>query len=599
MSKSEWQARMQRIDAALGHIASTLIIENARIVNVFTKEVREGSVAVWQDRIVAVETLPPGAKGPDTVVVDARGQYLLPGFMDPHFHCGDTSLPMGALAATLLERGTTSLATDMCEIYGIGGLPAIRWSIDQSQEAGLRVLFMLPLHSLGTEKFGSFAHTPTVEEYMEMADWPETIAVNEPPPNVVLTRHEGVLKVLDKVIGSGKRFEGHAPGLAGVPLQAYIAAGSSSDHESIAADEALDKLRLGYRIMMRECSASRDLGKLVQVVVDRPEVARFFMVCSDDMQAKEFVETGHVDHKLREVMKAGVDPVTAIQMATINVAEYFGIADDFGSISPGKVADLVLAPSLEELRGLTVFAAGKLVAMEGKYAGDQPAEVPVPDYLRSRVNIGRKLTSADFRVPAPIANGIARVRVMGIVDGTLISDPLEATLPVRNGEILADPGADILKIAVIDRHKGTGAMAVGFVKGFGIRDGALATTFFWQHFSLMVVGTSDAEMAVAVAEMEKLTGGVLATQGGKLLQATPFPIGGILGTKPLAGMVADLGAFEAACRALGSPLNDPFLSLGFASIPHIPHYGITDIGWYHTNEQAFVDIILETTPAAA
>jgi adenine deaminase len=596
---SPWRTRMDRIDAALGRIPSTLVLKNARIVNVFTREVLAGSVAVWRDRIVNVGALAEGTIGAETLVRDLDGALLLPGFIDPHFHGGDSSLPMAALAAALLERGTTTLATDMCELYSIGGVPAVRWAIDIAQQAGLNILFLLPLHSLGTETLGTFAHPPAVEEYLEMAAWPETIAVNEPPPNVVLRRHEGVLRVIDEVMRQRKRFEGHAPGLRGIELQAYVAAGSSSDHECVGADEALEKLRLGYRILMRECSASRDLRKLVRVAVERPETARFFMVCSDDMQAKEFVEDGHVDYKLRQVMAAGIDPVTAIQMATINVAEYFGLADDHGSISPGKIANLIAVDSLTELRNPTVFSCGRAVVEQGRLIGGGVRTTEVPEYLQSVVNLGREVRSEDFRFAAPIRNGSARVRVMGIADGTLISDALVETLEVSNGEILADPSRDILKIAVLDRHKGTGSMGLGFVKGFGLQAGALATTFFWQHFSLLVVGTADAEMAAAVAAMVELGGGVLAVRDCKLLHAVAFPVGGILGSQSLEDMHRDLAGFEAAVRELGSGLQNPFTSLAFASIPHIPHYGITDKGWYDTLAEAFVDVILDTRDDSA
>jgi adenine deaminase len=588
---------MERIDAALGKIPATLVIDNAQIVNVFTKEILPGSVSVWGDRIVGVGEISPNSVGAKTEIRDARGAYLLPGFIDPHFHSGDPSLPMAALAAALLERGTTSLATDMCELYSVGGLKAVRWAIDIAQEAGLGILFMLPLHSLGAEALGAFAHVPTVEEYLEMADWPETIAVNEPPPNVVLRRNEGVLQVVDYVMSARKRFEGHAPGLAGRDLQAYIAAGSSSDHEAVAADEALDKLRLGYRILMRECGASRDLGKLVKIVVERPEVARYFMVCSDDMQAKEFLEEGHVDHKLRQVMRAGIDPVTAIQMATINPAEYFGLADDLGSISPGKIASIVLVESLEELRAPTVYSKGRHVVEKGSFVGDRSRTTEVPRFLKAKVNIGRTITAKDFRVPAPITSGMVRVRVMGIVDGSLISEPLEFTLTAQDGEILADPERDILKIAVLDRHRATGAIGRGFVKGFELKVGALATTFFWQHNSLLVVGTSDAEMAAAVSAMKKIGGGILAVKDGKVLHATEFPVGGILGAKSLEEMRDDLAAFEFATKKLGCRLKNPVTSLSFASIPHIPHYGITDRGWYDTFGEKFVDIVLEAKAA--
>jgi adenine deaminase len=586
--------RAERIEAALGRRPSDLVLTGARLVNVFTRELLPGAVAIWRDRIVAVGELPDGAIGPETEVRSFDGGYLAPGFIDPHMHAGDTSLPVQALAAALLERGTTSLATDFCELYAMGGLDAVRWAIEVAEEAGLRVLFMLPLHSLGAERFGAFAHPPTIDEYMEMASWPQTIAVNEPPPNVVLRGHAGVLSVIDRVMGDGRRFEGHAPGLTGTDLQAYIAAGSSSDHEAVSADEALEKLRLGYRIIMRECAASRDLRELVKVVVERPEVARFFMVGSDDMQAKEFVQEGHIDHKLRQVMAAGIDPLTAIQMATINVAEYFGLADDLGSISPGKCAELVWFSSLEELRAPTVIASGRVVVQDGHFVGDRSRAREVPSFLRSRVDIGGAVGPEMFRVAAPIADGTARVRVMGINDGSLISDMRECVLPVTDGAILADPANDVLKIAVIDRHTASGAVGVGFVQGFGLAAGALASTFFWQHFSLLVVGVSDREMAAAVRAMQELGGGVLAVRDGALVHGVAMPVGGIVGAGTLEEIHEDLQAFERAATSLGSPLRDPFMSLAFASIPHIPHYGITDIGFYETFREEFVDIVLST-----
>jgi adenine deaminase len=301
---------------------------------------------------------------------------------------------------------------------------------------------------------------------------------------------------------------------------------------------------------------------------------------------------------LRQVMAAGIDPVTAIQMATINVAEYFGLTDDLGSIAPGKIANLVAVESLTELRNPTVFSSGRVIVERGQFIGDRSRTGEVPPYLKSVINLGREIGAKDFRIAAPVGNGRARVRVMGIVDGTLLSDALTETLEIRDGEILADTSRDILKIAVLDRHKGTGAIGLGFVKGFGLQAGALATTFFWQHFSLLVVGTSDAEMAAAVAAMVKLGGGVLAVRNGELLHATAFPVGGILGTQSLEGMYRDLSGFEEAVRSLGSPLQNPFTSLAFASIPHIPHYGITDKGWYDTFAETFVDIVLDAQEEA-
>jgi adenine deaminase len=590
------ESRQRRIDAALGVIPSDLVLTGGRVINVFTKETLEQSVAVLGDRIVAVGEIPDAAVGPSTRVLDVGGAYVVPGYIDPHLHSGDTSMSPRALAVALLERGTTSLATDMCELYAVGGLPAVRWAIDASAEAGLQVLFMLPLHSMGAEMFGAFKHVPTVDEYLEMAGWPETIAVNEPPPNVVLRGNVAVLTVLDRVMGDRKRFEGHAPGLSGQDLIAYVAAGSSSDHEAVAADEALEKLRLGYRIIMREMRASRDLEALVPLIVEHPEWSRFFMVGSDDMQAKEFVLEGHIDHKLRKVVAAGVDAVTAVQLATINVAEYFGLADDLGAVSPGKLANLLVIDELETFRPRVVIAGGIVVVDDARYTGSRDRGDEFPDDLRAGVHLDRAASRATFRVPAPIDHGTARVRVIGMNDGTLICDPREAELPVRDGEILADPVHDVLKVSVLDRHHATGAVSTGFVNGYGLRAGAVASTFFWQHFSLLAVGVDDDELTAAVSAMEAIGGGLVAVRDGEVLASVAFPVGGILSTLPLDELHEEIGRWEAAVRALGSPLQDPFMSLAFTSIPHIPHYGITDRGFYDTYAEQFVDIVLDATP---
>jgi len=584
--------RKERIDAALGLLPADVVLTGGRVVNVFTREILRQSVVIWRDRIVSVGRIPDGSIGPRTDVREMQDAYLVPGFIEPHFHCADSSLAMRPLAAALLERGTTSLGSDMVELYGLGGLAAVTWGIESAEDVGLRILFMLPLHSLGMENFGTFLYPPKLDDYLTMASWQQTIAVNEPPPNVVLRGHEGVLQVIDAVTEQRKVFEGHAPGLIGTDLQAYIAAGASSDHEAVEASEALDKLRLGYRIIMRECAASRDLDALAPLIVKYPDAARFFMVGSDDMQAKEFLSEGHIDHKLRRVIAAGVDPTVAVQLATINPAEYFGLADHLGSISPGKVADLLVIDDLAEMRPQTVIASGRVVAENGRYRGDKGRTGEVPDYLRSRVTLGRTIGPDDFLIPAPITEGTVRVRVMGIVDGTLVSEAQEHDCQVSRGQIEADPVSDILKIAILDRHHGSGAIGKGFVQGFGLRNGAVATTAVWQHFSLLVIGTSDTEMAAAVREMTQLKGGVLVVGDGRLIKGVSFPIGGVAGTAALEEMVQELSEFEEAIRNLGCNLSQPFTSLAFAAIPHIPHYGITDRGWYDTFREEFVDVVL-------
>jgi adenine deaminase len=592
MKERSPSGRAELIQATLGMQTCTTILHNAQIVNVYTREIDYGSVALWHDRIAATGDVRHIRTDASTEVRDLKGAYLLPGFIDPHIHVGDPTLPVAELAKVLLERGTTGVCIDMCELYGIGGLPAVRWALDQAKTAGLDAMLTLPLHSLGAEQLGTFRHVPTVEEFLEMARWPEALAVNEPSPHAALGEHAGTLQVIEAMLSRRGRIAGHAPALAGRELQAYMAAGASSDHEAVSAEEALERLRLGCHVMMRECAGSRDMENIIPLILQRPELARFVMVCSDDMQAWEFAEEGHIDHKLRKLVRLGLDPMTAIQMATINVAQYYGLCDDYGAIVPGRYADLAAFASIEDFRAPTVYSKGVLVVSDGQRCTE--AIVPeIPPFLRSEVRLGEPLGRAELAIPARSQSGQARVRVIGIRSGTLMSAALEADLDVHEGKIQASVAQDVLKIAVLDRHHGSGKIGKAFVNGFGLKRGAIATTYFWQHFSLLCVGSSDDEMLAAIAVLKDMGGGVAAVAEGKTLAAVPLPIGGILATVSLDETYRRMRGFTAACRELGCALEDPFLSLAFTSLPHIPHYGITDQGLYETDTAAFVPVEIE------
>jgi adenine deaminase len=589
----EAPTRQAVIDAALGRIPAGFVVTNARIVNVFTREVIAGDVALLGDRIVAVGELPDGARGSETKVLEADGAYLVPGFVEPHFHAAEPSLSPFDLAIELLKRGTTTLATDLVEFYAVGGVSAVQWALAELQAAGLRTLFLLPLHAMGMEEFGTLRHTATVEEFQGMASWPQTAGISEPPPNTVLDGDGRVLEVLDTTLREPLVFEGHAPDLDGERLQAYLAAGATSDHESTSEADALAKLRLGCRIIMRECSASRDLRALVPLVLRYPESSRFFMVCSDDMQAKELVHEGHIDHKLRVAIDAGLDPITAIQLATINSAEYFGLAASLGSIAPGKMADLLLVDSLAELRPHTVIAAGRVVSGEGTLSEPRRNGTAPPQSLKATVDIGRTPTVEDFRIAAPNSKDIATVRVIGIENGTLLSRALTHVSLVIEGAVENDLPADILKVAVLDRHRASGRIGLGFVNGVGLKEGALATTFNWPHYGLLVVGASDAEMVAAVAAMQALGGGLVAVRDREVIASVEFEVGGIVGSLPLEAIHAELEAFELAATTIGSRLTDHLTALAALTIPHIPRYGLTDRGLYDSEAGRFVDVLVD------
>jgi adenine deaminase len=581
-----------RIDAALGQSPADLVLESGRIVNVFTKEVLPGSVAIRGDRIVGVGDVPEGATGPETVVRDVGGRFLLPGYIDAHMHVGGSYLPIGALAAALLERGTTSLATDLYELYAMFGVEGVKECVRLAEQAGLRILFMSPVHLLGLERLGTFAHRPDLSEFLEMGGWEQTVAVNEPPPFVVLRGNDSVLQVIDAALRERKVFEGHAVGISGADLQAYAVAGASSDHEALALDEAREKLRLGYRILMREGSASRDLSNLAPLLVEYPESSRFVMVCTDEVEPKDLVAEGHVDHKLRKLVEAGVDPIVAVQTATINTAEYFGLADRIGSISPGKIADLLVVDELEDFRPSLVIASGRVVAEDGKFLGSLDEVRRKSEALRSSVVLAASPTPADFALPAPLEQGRAEVRVTGIVDGTLVSEARAHECEVRDCVVLADPSHDVLRVAVLERHAGSGRVGRGFMSGLGLTAGALAMTYCHVHQNLLVIGTSDQEMAHAAQAVARLGGGMAVVREGKVVASVELPVGGVLGSAELEEMQGEMRRMEEAIWSLGCELASPVLSIAFSALPTIPAYGLTDFGLYDVLAEQFVDVVI-------
>jgi adenine deaminase len=583
----------ERIGAALGQAPATLVLEDVRIANVFTGELLTGSVAIRDDTIVAVGDLPAGATDADTDVRRLDGRVVVPGYIEAHMHVGGSYLPVGALAAALLERGTTTLATDMYELYAMSGMAGVNEAIESAERAGLRILFMTPAHLVGLERLGTFAHAPRLEEFLEMGRWDRTVAVNEPPPFVVLRKNGDVLSILEDAFNQQKIFEGHAVGIAGPELQAYAAAGASSDHEAVDVDEARDRLRLGYRIIMREGSAARDLANLAPLLLEYPGSSRFAMVCTDELEPKHLLGEGHIDHKLRCLVGAGFDPMVALQMATINPAEYFGLADRIGSISPGKSADLLVLDEFETFRPSLVIACGRLVAEGGCFAGAAAEPEQASESLQSRVILAGPLEPADFRLATEHEGGIATVRAIGVVNGLLVSEAREHQCAIAGGVVLADSASDVLRVAVVERHVGSGRIGRGFVSGLGLRDGAVAMTYCHVHQNLLVIGTSDEQMAQAAGAVASLGGGIAIVRGDRVVKSIALPVGGVLGSLGLREMADEMREVEEAIRSLGNEFDSPVLSIAFCALPTIPAYGLTDLGLYDVRAEQFVDVVLE------
>ena len=576
------------IDASLGVRAADSILRNGHVVLVHTGEVVKGDVAITGDRIVAVGAVDPALEGPDTEHIDVDGGVIAPGLFDPHFHVGGSHLSMTELARALLPLGTTSIATDFQEAYTYAGPEGVRVSLDEIRAAGLRAFAIPSVHVLGLENVGTFRWSVSGDDMAEMVGWPETVGINEPPPSPVLSKDDGVIQAIEATRRAGKKLPGHAPDIHGARLQAYVAAGFNACHESTTPDQALEKLRLGMQVMAREGSASPDLAALLELVLREPATARFTMLCSDEQDPDDLLSHGHMDDKLRKTVAAGIDAVTALQMASLNAATYFGLDHELGSVTPGKFADLVVFADLAEFRARLVLSSGRVVARDGVMVA-APGESLVPERLRSRVVAARPFRPEDFRISA--SGTSATVRLIRVHDGTLVSDAAQGDVPVSDGAAMIDLDQDLIKLAVIDRHSRSGRIGRGFVQGFAFQGGAVATTYCHVHYNLLSVGTSDEEMAHAANVVREMGGGMAVVRDGEVLAQWGLPIVGIFSTEPLRAARESFVTINKAIRSLGCPFRAPVLALSFVALPTIPSYGLTDMGLIDVATQRFVEVV--------
>ena len=555
----------QLISVARGDMPADLLLRNGRIVNTLTGEIEQGDVVLYGDRIAGVGNY---RKAKETI--DLQGRFLAPGLINGHTHIESSMLHPARYAQAVVPRGTLAVVTDLHEIANVCGLEGLKFVMDWAQKLPLDMLFMAPSCVPATNLETSGARI-SAKEVSEILAYTDVIGLGEVMnfPGVVRGNEE----VLQKIsIAQGRVIDGHAPGLVGKELNAYLSAGILSDHESTTLEEGGEKLRRGMYLMIREGSSEKNLDALLPLVSDTTYKRCFFVV--DDRTCSDLLREGDIDAVVRKAVSRGLDPVRAIQMATINAAEYFRLHDR-GAIAPGYVANLITINDLAEVEIDMVFYRGKLVARAGKPLFSLP---PVAPQLTHTVHI-KPLTAKSLSLPAKRGNLAEETYpVIEIIPGQIVTKKAAEKVGIVDGVVMPDIERDILKLVVVERHKASGNIGLGLVKGFGLKKGALASSVAHDSHNIIVVGTNDLDILKAVEEVDRLQGGLVVCANREVLASLPLPIAGLLSPEPLEVVVSQHENVEEAAATLGNLPPAPFSILSFLALPVIPELRLTDLG---------------------
>jgi adenine deaminase len=577
----------------MGRAEADLVIRGGSLVNVHTAEILPGTdVAVKSGRIAVVGQV-DHTIGEATEILDASGCHLVPGLIEGHVHIESSMITPTQFARAVLPHGTTAVFIDNHELANVLGVEGIRQMMEESQALPLKVYLAMPscVPALpGFEDAGATIGPADIEEAM---GWPYVAGLGE-MMNMpgVLAADEGVHAILRATLQAGKVVTGHYS----IPetergLQAFIASGISSCHESTRKEDALAKLRLGMYVMLREGSAWHDLKETVRAITETGVDSRHAMMITDDTHPDTLVNLGHMNHVVKRAIEEGLDPVRAIQMATLNVAEYFHLGHDLGSISPGKCADIILVQDLEEMRVDKVLVDGIVVAEAGRMLVESP-KFEYPASARKSVRLPAPLVASDFEVRAPADEPRVTLRVMEVTEGQVVTKHLQMERPVVDGLVSTSIEDDLAKVASVERHSASGQIGLGFVKGFRFRSGAVASTVAHDSHNLLIVGTNDEDMAFAGNALTEAGGGMIAVRGGEVLALVPLPIAGLMSQEPVEAVNEQVQSLARAWKELGCDLESPFMTMSILALPVIPELRVTNRGLVDTVGFEMVDLIV-------
>ncbi|MFH2069632.1 MAG: adenine deaminase [Elusimicrobiota bacterium] len=561
------------IKASNGKIPVDLLLKNGKLINVFSGEVYPENIAVHKGFVVGYGDY--RAKK----TIDLKGKYVSPGFIDGHVHIESSMVSISEFARAVVSKGVTSVITDAHEIANVLGIDGIKYMLEASKNQPLNVFFMLPSCVPASNMETAGAHLTGFDLYPFLKEkWVVGLGEVMNFPGVISADED----LLNKIkIAAGKRIDGHSPGLTGKTLSCYITSGITSDHESTTVQEAKEKLKKGMFVMVREGTSEKNLRDIIPLVNEK-NYSRFFFV-TDDRHPQDLIKEGSVDFIIREAVSMGLDPVTAIRMATINTAEYFRLPR-IGAVAPGYQADIVIFDNLKRPVPEMVFRRGEVVSVDGKFIGKKRK---LEGMLRGSINV-RWLHPDDFSVHAAKKN----IQAIEIVPHQIITKKRIYPAKIEKGNAVSDIKRDLLKLVVVERHLASGNIGKGFVRGFGLKRGAIASSVAHDSHNIICVGVDDKSIFTACVEIVKIGGGLCIADGEKILGKLPLPIAGLMTDKPLENVVKELEKLNSISRKLGCVLADPFMTLSFLALPVIPELKLTDKGLVDVKKFKVVDLFV-------
>lgn len=576
----------KELEASKGTRKLDMRIDNVQLVNVFTREIYPASIGIYNQKIVSVGRVAADAD----MLIDGGGAYAVPGLIDSHIHIETTLLTPEALGEVIIPWGTTTLCVDAMEIANVAGIEGLLAMIKDSEKLPFRLFLEIPSRvptAPGLETTGGVLGVEAVTRLLALD---EAVSLGELDPSKVLGMKEEYLEKVLASLDRRKICNGHAIGLGVDDLNIYAAGHLSDDHESVYYEELLERLRLGIVPLIREGSSERNVDTLVPGIVEHHIPTDNMMFCTDDKHVNDIYKEGHISYNVKRSIELGMDPVEAIQMATINAARHFRLEDRIGSIAPGRFADILLIDDLHTMKPKMVLKDGRIVADE---KGARPVpEKEYPAALFDTVHIGADFSAEKFRL---VSGGTrAKCRVIRMIKDQIINQEVLEWMNVKNGEIPADVSRDILKLAVVERYGKNGRVSTALVQGFGLKRGALAASVSHDHHNIVVVGTNDEDMAVCVEKIQELHGGFVSAVDGHVADALALPLGGLMSTLPAKTVMKRMDEMNAAVAAMGCDMKAPFMSLSFISLPTVPELGLTDFGLIDVLGHRIIDMIVET-----